>query len=284
MTLSYPIDVNPASNDYVIFRPHQYRSNNAYPGQGANNAGGAEGPPVGSDIILYMPNSTPIMGNTQSWNQQDFVGPLGMLKAGLATGVAAGITEIDGLNKASGDQLVEKLKGQFENLKNKGGAAAKQMMIGAVAESMGTTASNAMALAKGQVYNPNIELCYQAPERRNFGFAFNFIPKNPAETQRVNDIILEFKKWSSPKENGAMFDVPCVWQVIYMTNGAKNTRMNAFKRAALSNISIQANPSSDMHATFADGMPISTSMSLQFQEIDIITRDDHLSSGTLQGF
>lgn len=283
MSLSYPIHVNDGSNDYVLFQAHQYRSNNAYPGQGGNK-GGTSGPAEGQPIILYMPNSTPQVDNGQSWNQKSFVGPLGSLKAGLATGVAAAVNDISGMNKENGQQVVEQLKSQFTNIKNQGGDAAKQLMIGAVAESMGMSASNALALAKGQIYNPNIELLYEGPGRRNFGFAFNFIPKNPSETQRVNDIIMEFKKWSSPKENGAMFEVPCIWQVTYMTGNGKNTRMNAFKRAALSNISVQANASSDMHATYADGMPIATSISLMFQEVDTITRQDHASSGTLQGY
>ena len=283
MSLSYPMGVNDGSNDYVLFQAHQYRSNNAYPGQGGNK-GGTSGPAEGQPIILYMPNSTPQVDNGQSWNQKSFVGPLGALKAGLATGVAAAVNDISGMNKENGQQVVEQLKSQFENVKNKGGDAAKQLMIGAIAEQMGMSASNALALAKGQIYNPNIELLYEGPGRRNFGFAFNFIPKNPIETQRVNDIIMEFKKWSSPKENGAMFEVPCIWQVTYMTGSGKNIRMNAFKRAALSNISVQANASSDMHATYADGMPIATSISLMFQEVDTITRQDHASSGTLQGY
>lgn len=283
MSLSYPIHVNDGNNDYVLFQAHQYRSNNAYPGQGSNQ-GATSGPAEGQPIILYMPNSTPQVDNGQSWNQKSFVGPLGSLKAGLATGVAAAVNDMSGLNKENGQQVVQQLKAQFEGVKNQGGDAAKQLMIGAVAESMGMSASNALALAKGQIYNPNIELLYEGPGRRNFGFAFNFIPKNPSETQRVNDIIMEFKKWSSPKENGAMFEVPCIWQVTYMTGSGKNIRMNAFKRAALSNISVQANASSDMHATYADGMPIATSISLMFQEVDTITRQDHASSGTLQGY
>ena len=100
----------------------------------------------------------------------------------------------------------------------------------------------------------------------------------------MNRIIMEFKKWSSPKDNGAMFEVPCVWEVTYMSGGAKNKMMNAFKRSVLHTITVQANTSSDMHVAFADGMPITTTISLQFQEVDIITRQDHASSGTLQGY
>ena len=281
MSLSYPLHVNQGTNDYVLFQAHEYRTNNEYAAQ--SNAGGVPGPPKGQPIVLYMPNSTPQVDNGQSWNQKSFEGPLGALKADLVTGVTSAVDGFSGFNKESGQQIVQSLKEQFED-KARIGAAAKQIVIGELAQLAGMTASNATALTKGQIYNPNIELLYEGPQRRSFNFGFNFIPKNSVETQRINDIIMEFKKWSSPKKNGAMFDVPCIWQVTYMSGTGKNKMMNAFKRAALSNISVQANPSSDMHASFADGMPVTTSIGLVFQEVDIITRQDHAESGTLQGY
>ena len=286
MSLTYPLNVNQGTNDYVMFTAHQYRTNNSYPGQGAGNKGGVLPPSEGEPIILYMPNSTPQVDNAQSWQQKSFVGPLGMLKAGIATSAAAGIADAT-LDKAGAEQLVNKLKQNLQDVKNRGGDAAKQLLIGQMAQLAGLSASNAMAMAKGQVYNPNIELIYEAPQRRNFSFAFNFIPKSPAETARVNEIIMTFKKMSAPSEqgNGGMFEVPYIWQVQYMSaKGTKNVYMNAFKRAALSNITVQANPSSDMHAAFADGMPVTTSLGLVFQEVDIITREDHDAAGTLQGY
>jgi len=52
----------------------------------------------------------------------------------------------------------------------------------------------------------------------------------------------------------------------------------------LTSIKVQANPNSDMHLTFNDGMPVTTAMSLSFQEVDIILRDDHEESISFQGY
>ena len=60
--------------------------------------------------------------------------------------------------------------------------------------------------------------------------------------------------------------------------------MNQFKRCALLGVTVRANPSSNMHQSFTDGMPIVTSMSLAFQEVDIILRDDHETSESNQGY
>jgi len=133
-----------------------------------------------------------------------------------------------------------------------------------------------MALAQGQVYNPNVELLYQMPGMRSFNFSFNFVPKSAAEAQEVNRIILNFKRWSAPRdlENG-MFEVPHVWQIRYMSGGQPNSNMNKFKKAACVGVTVQANPQTSMHVAHEDGMPVETLMSLNFKEVDIITRKDH---------
>ena len=283
MSLRYPMNVNADDNDYILFSAHKYRTNNAYTGQA--NPGGVSGPKQGQSIALYMPNSTPGISNGQNYGEMSNAGPLGMLKADALSAVVGTVNGMSG----NMEQMKTDASATIDSLKNKilsqGGAAAKQGVITAIAGAAGTNATQLMALNQGQIYNPNIELLYEGPKLRGFGFNFNFIPKTPAEANMVNRIIMEFKKWSSPKENGSMFEVPCVWEVTYMSGGSKNKMMNAFKRSSLHNITVQANPSSDMHVAFSDGMPITTSISLQFQEVDVITRQDHLTkSGTLQGY
>ena len=80
-----------------------------------------------------------------------------------------------------------------------------------------------------------------------------------------------------------MLEVPKLWSVKYMTEGGENDNMNKFKKCALLGVTVQANPNSNMHQTFSDGMPVVTSMQLSFQEVDIILREDHEEGGN-QGF
>lgn len=286
MTLSYPKQVNQGDNDYIMFSAHEYRTNRAYDGQSGANKGGALGPKKqGSQtIVLYMPNSTPGVSQSNSWGEMRNDGPLGMMKANMVSDVGNFVSNASGNMKQmqqEGKALIDK---QLKNIKSNAGGAAKQGVLHLLGQFAGMTPNQIMAVNKGQIYNPNIELLYESPKLRQFGFNFHLIPKNASETAEINNIIMEFKKWSAPKENGAMFEVPCVWQVTYMSGAGKNLNMNAFKRAALVDIVVQANPSSDMHVSFADGMPITTSIQLMFQETDIITRDDHTSVGTNQGY
>ena len=80
-----------------------------------------------------------------------------------------------------------------------------------------------------------------------------------------------------------MFEIPYVWQVQYMTGKSKNRNMNQFKKAACTNIQVQANPATPMHVAHLEGVPVITTMVLSFMEVDIIMREDHEKTGG-QGF
>ena len=281
MSLRYPSDLNPSVVDYVVFSPEEYRTNQSYPGQ-ESNFGSA--PSSGQSIVLYMPNSTPAVGNENSWQAKGDEGPLGQLKRNVAMGAASVAMNV-GTEAGGGiSGLTEGLKAQMEEAKAKGGGAARQAAVNAIGGTFGYSGSALLALQRGQIYNPNIELLYQGPNLRSFNFDYTFVPKSPGETAAINSIILEFKKASSAQASGGMLKVPNVWRVTYMTRGVQNPYMNAFKKAALLGVTVQHNNGTDMHHSFGDGMPVVTSLQLQFQEVDIILRDDHDSSGSLQGY
>ena len=281
MSLRYPSELNPSVVDYVVFTPEEYRTNNSYAGQSSGFAGA---PSSGQSIVLYMPNSTPAVGNENSWGAKGDPGPLGELKRNALISISAGALTA-GTEEGGGiSGLTENLKKQLEEAKAKGGPAARQAALNAVGGQFGYTGSALLALQRGEIYNPNIELLYQGPALRSFNFDYTFVPKTPSETASINQIIMAFKKASSAQANGGMLKVPNVWRVTYMTRGSQNPYMNAFKKAALLGVTVQHNNGTDMHHSFPDGMPVVTSLQLQFQEVDIILKDDHDASGSLQGY
>ena len=171
-------------------------------------------------------------------------------------------------------------KEQIDGVINKGMGAGQQFIVGKVAEAFGLSGAGALTqLQRGEVYNPNVELLYESPQLRSFSLDFIFIPKNIGEARIVNNIIKEFKKWSAPQDNGTMLEVPHLWTVTYKSGVGQDGFMGKFKKCALTTVSVQHNPQTDMHVTFSDGTPVVTALSLAFQEVDIITRDDHDSAG-----
>jgi len=288
MTLKYPLELNEGQSDYMVFQAHQYRTNNAVAGQSQGNRGGVNGPAEGSPIVLYMPTTTPTVSNDQSWQGETaFAGPLGALKRDVAAGFVGGLNAIgeNGSLDQEINSIADKARAIFESAKANSIPALKQGATSAIAGFVGTSGSNLMAMTRGQVYNPNVELLFQGPKMRGFAFNFIFIPKSPQETGIVNQIIKQFKMMSAASlADGGMLNVPYVWSVKYMTGADENPYMNQFMRCALTSIKVQANPNSDMHLTFNDGMPVTTAMSLSFQEVDIILRDDHEESISFQGY
>ena len=273
--LKYPQELNEGQVDYMLFTPHKYRS----------NISGESGPQTDNSIILYMPNSTPSSQNTNSWGEFTAAGPLGLAKKG-AMGIIGDFA--DGVEGAAtgGDtsQAIEGIKQKAEQIGQKVPGAAKQIALQAIGSKMNFTPNQLMTITRGEAYNPNVELTYNSPVMRKFTFAFQFIPKSSMETQMIQNIIRTFKRRAAPLDANGMFEVPDVWVVKYMANGRMNVHMNEFKRMACVDVAVQANASTNMHQSFVDGMPISTTLNLTFQEIDIITRNDHDESQSLQGF
>jgi len=283
--LKYPLEIE-SGQDFVSITHERYRTNQAIAGQQEDTAPGNAGPPSeGNDIILYMPNSTPAVSNSNSWSQQNSVGPLGDITRAINVGSTGGVLGI-----FDGGGVNDLVKGTLDQLGNmikdgKGIDALKQVAIGKLAQQAGMSGPGALTqLQRGEIYNPNVELLYDSPSLRGFTLDFIFVPKNPAEARMVDNIILELKTWSAPDNNGTMMKVPHLWNVAYKSGVLGGDKyMNKFKKCALTNVQIQHNPGTDMHATFSDGTPLVTAMSLGFMEVDIITRDDHTRVGG-QGF
>ena len=86
--------------------------------------------------------------------------------------------------KKTGKNLVDGIKNQFEaGLKN-GGGALKQFGVNAAAGMAGMNANQLMALQRGQIFNPNVELLYNGPRVRGFSISFTFVPKSENEARR----------------------------------------------------------------------------------------------------
>jgi hypothetical protein len=286
--LQYPQELQPGQTDYILFTNHEYKTNKKVAGQ--QSAGGS-GPSQGASIILYMPTTTPAVTQNNDWGAKTFDGPLGEVVRDLASSAASGLNKADfssfeagmASGKAAAKTFVDDFKAKFKDGTYAG--AAKQFGTNLVAGAAGMTPNQLTALQRGEIYNPNVELLYTGPKLRGFNFNFTFVPKSAAEAQQINQIIMEFKKWSAPLnlQNG-MFKVPNVWQVQYMSNGKPNKNMNQFKRAACMSVAVQNNQGMNMHMSFNDGMPIVTTMALSFMEVDVITRNDHESSTSSVGY
>ena len=267
MVLRYPREVQSGS-DFVTITAHKYTT----------NASGTLGAAAGGGVVIYMPNSTPTVSNGQNWQDQKFEGPIGKIKRDLGAVIAGEAT--NGMEGANSSYDSREGMAALGNSMGNIGDAARQALVGAGAGIAGVSANQMLAYTRGQIFNPNVELLYEGPQMRSFGMNFNFIPKDAREADSVRKIIKYLKVYSTPADRGTLYEIPYVFQVTY--GGLASNFMNKFKRAALTSISVQYNGGLDMHATFSNGCPIRTDISLSFMEVDVIVRSDH--SGSPAGF
>ena len=145
-------------------------------------------------------------------------------------------------------------------------------------------AETILARGFGIVPNSNLELLFQGPTLRSFGFTWRMSPRSAKEATNVKRIIRMFKQGSAPRklnsQSGAgaasiFLGTPNIFKLSYKTAGNKEiSGLNKFKICALVNMSVVYAPDGQW-AAYDKGQPVSVQMSLNFQEIEPVYESDY---------
>ena len=150
----------------------------------------------------------------------------------------------------------------------------------------------------GVVANANTELLFTGVGLRSFEFQWTMSPRNELEAANVRMIIRAFKQWSAPRklkkmesgseDNGKaggpsyFLGTPNIFRLRYVTRDNKDIMgVNKFKPCALTDISVNYTPEGQWMA-YDNGMPISLTMTLRFNELEPIYNTDY-SDNVAQG-
>jgi len=129
--------------------------------------------------------------------------------------------------------------------------------------------------ATGTVINPNLELLFNGPRLRSFGFEFKMIPRSEGEAKNIRYILKFFKKGMSAKRGSAgegyFLGAPNVFDIEF--KGSENT-IGKIKTCALQSFNVNYTPDG-VYAAFKDSQPISVVMQLAFTELTPIYNDDY---------
>ena len=165
------------------------------------------------------------------------------------------------------------------------------------AQKEATQKASTAAAIMGFAINPVIEVLYSSPRLRKFRFDFVFAPTSKQEADMVWQIIYEFRRHAAPEIlfGGTMFLPPSEFEITFlrktMTESStvasqiggqiggsgsagsfvENTNMPRISTCVLTDITTDYSPQA--FATFQDGMPVQIRMTLQFLEMDILTRE-----------
>ena len=161
----------------------------------------------------------------------------------------------------------------------------KPAVVSALLNAAGFEVSAESILARGAgiIPNSNLELLFQGPSLRSFGFSWRMSPRSELEARNVKRIIRFFKQGSSPRkvnsQSGAgarslFLGTPNVFKLSYKTGNEEISGLNKFKICALVNMSVVYAPDGQW-AAYAEGQPVSVQMSLNFQEIEPVYESDY---------
>lgn len=238
-------------------------------------------------ISLYMPDTL-----TASYDSSYTEMGLGDLGSGVNT--IRQINQVAGtLGKGNFDSIGGALSAAINTIStdpavislattaaDKSGLAGK---VGVNAEALGTL------LLKGQGYaiNPQLQMIYQGIDLRNFSLSFVFTPKSADDSAQIDAIIKTLKYHFAPSlqagaqtSSDSMYLVPpSIFGVSFKINGVENQYLPKYGDCVLKNIEVNYAPNG--WAAHDSGAPVQTTLSLQFQEIQIMDKQK-ISDGTLR--
>jgi hypothetical protein len=282
-SLRYPYDITASETDYVTFEFFEYNppfgkgqgqggldtfsastAYNFYNASGSQaNAKSAKALGLES-IILYMP--------------EDIQSQYGSNWGGAEISTAA-----VGLSKIVGTDPNNPLTWPSSGL---GMAKSKiyDVILGQVNNFTGSSINldQFMGSVSGTILNPNTEMLYQGSTLRTFSLSFKMTPRDDNEAKTIKAICNTFKKAMLPSFTGQAFGVaqaaslitvPDVCQVTYMTGGNLNSYLPVYKLCAIAGVDV--NYTADgAYATYEDGSPVSTKLTVSFKEMKMLFAND----------
>ena len=138
-----------------------------------------------------------------------------------------------------------------------------------------------IALNRGKVMAPKMEVMFEGIGKRKFQYTFVFTPDSLAEAEEVERIIFTFRKHAASNfADGTTFgfelEIPDVFEIQYYTDkGSPNGYLHKIGNCALESVSVTyGGDKMTFHETDSHGAPpTKTSMTLSFKELRTITKD-----------
>mgnify|MGYP001495061590 CR=1 FL=1 len=231
-------------------------------------------------IALYMPSSVTVSYKTKYGEAE-----IGLL---AETGAAA----IKNFMETEGS-ILDKGWSAAGEIGEGGAQAVKQKSIAAL-NSVATGAAALIAISRGKIITPRMELMFEGIGRREFSYSFTMIPKSEQEADSIEGIVTRFKHamaadYSTGNIAGVdiiglgagadgvrEMDIPSFFDITYMYKGKENNHLNKISTCVLRGMDVTYG--ADRFKTYRGGVPQTTQISLSFAELNIITKK-HIEVG-----
>ena len=283
----YPLKNIDASDDYLQIESYDYAppgltlSPTSFAQNSSDDVEYGKNKIIRGTVILPIPEGIQDT-NIAGWGAGD-MGPIETATMGAGMSIVSG----EGIRNA-----VTQIGGILNKVTDAAQVGTTQRMIQAFFASKATKAltgggvfNQALSRETGAVFNSNTELLFSGVSLRNgFSFSFDLVPRSKKESDEIKDIIRFFKSESAAQKGstsdaaaGLFLKSPSVFRLRYMSGGKPHPFLNQFKICALNAMSVNYT-ASGTYATYSDATPVHMQMTLTFQELTPIYREDYVES------
>lgn len=291
-SFAYPIDLtaDPGEQHFVVFYVNetsntQFKTTNS---KGELDGDKSPSPSSGTPAIKDSDNVT-------TWNKR----PISRVSTAIALYMPSGINTsytpqwdsvegnaLFGAGKAAQDGEIARMLGEI-------GVGMASNALQDAKDFLGHTVGAEANLEEGAslvlraARNPHLEMLFRSVGFREYQFDFKFTPRSEQEAMNVANIIKAFKFYASPEvrvnEKAPRYYIyPAEFDIEFWSNGRPNNFVNKISTCACTNVSVNYTASGGWAAFRPgdfNGVPVETTLSLSFKELEIITKNR-----VLQGF
>ena len=238
--------------------------------------------PRGSGLSSYHKTTTRITDSVAIYLPPNVTDSTSAAYTGAATGVvgAAAAGAFDVVKNMGKQDYEAAAKGIVNAAKNIVGEAAARATAEITEAITGTEGTRGLInKAFGQADNPYMEVLFDAMNLRTFTYNFTFAPKNREETEDVQKIIQLFRFHMAPElksKNNRFLTLPSEFDIHYMYQdqsgqASENDYYNKIATCVCTNVEVNYTP--DGVKSFEGGAPTKITMSLSFQETELLTKE-----------
>ena len=286
--LRYPSDMIDSTMDYMKITCIEYKpagglsANGTLQVQEGSAVSAAQGKHKAT-IILPMPK---IIADSQQagWNENE-VDALSL--AGFEA--ASDLIQPPDENKNAFQNAGTTIQNVVDKVGASGGALIEQFQNKMAANAVNALGGNVdtqsiLSRTQGQIVNQNKEALFSGVALRSFQYEFDLIPRSPKEGQTIKQIIRTFKQCMSASkgEKGVFLNAPDVWKVEFMTGAQPHRFLKRHKVCALTSAGINYT-AAGQYSTYEDATPTQMKLSLSFQELNPIYKEDYDTGEGLRG-
>lgn len=137
---------------------------------------------------------------------------------------------------------------------------------------------NIKASTTNMVLNPFKDVIYTSPQLRAFSFKWIFVPQSEEDCNTIKNIMDSFKYHSAPskkRDTGlSVLGFPGAFEISFHSyNAAFNQYLPQIGYSIITNVGSNYTPSG-MYASYRNGHPTEVELTLEMQEIQILTREE----------